>query len=128
MPNLKCHKSHYAKKRFRAYQKRLANFEDKSLNIVKAGASIEWQFLESEYNLTYELNKNIASQLEQARFKLEEQKPVFQVLEGAKVPLDNNKPSRITILFLSVFLGVVIGGCFVLLSFISFKKLKYEPY
>ncbi len=100
-------------------QQRLARFQDQNMNIVTERARIEQARLQTEYTLTSSLYQGLAQQLEQAKIKVQEETPVFKVLEPIQVPLSTSKPNRELIIALSLFAGLFIG------SFIAFIQIIY---
>ena len=59
-------------------------------------------------NLAYQVYSQVAQQLQVARAKIQEEKPVFAVVEPATIPLEPSGTSRKTIL-LGVILFVIFG-------------------
>lgn len=97
------------KQRFNAIQRELARFRDRNLNIISETARIEQDRLETENQLASSLYQSLAQQLEQAKVKVQEETPVFKVLEPIQVPLGKSKPNRELIIALSLFVGVFLG-------------------
>ena len=97
------------KARYNAIQRRLARFRDRNMNIISETALIEQEQLEAENQLALGLYESLAQQLEQAKIKVQEETPVFKVLEPIQVPLSPSSPNRELILFLSLFVGLFLG-------------------
>lgn len=97
------------KTRYDASQRQLARFRDRNMNIISETALIEQQQLEAENQLAFSLYQGMAEQLEQAKVKVQEETPVFKVLEPVQVPLSTSAPNRELIIFLSLFVGVFMG-------------------
>ena len=95
--------------RYDAAQKKLAQFRDRNMNIISETARIEQERLESENQLARTLYESLAQQLEQARIKVQEETPVFKVLEPIQVPLRASSPNRELIIALSIFVGLFLG-------------------
>ena len=95
--------------RYNAIQRRLARFRDRNLNIISETARIEQEQLESENQLAFGLYQSLAQQLEQAKIKVQEETPVFKVLEPIQVPMSKSKPNRELIIILSIFVGAFLG-------------------
>ncbi|WKN40727.1 Wzz/FepE/Etk N-terminal domain-containing protein [Tunicatimonas pelagia] len=104
-------------KYFRA-QQRLAQFRDRNSNIISATAQTEQERLEDENQLAFQVYQGLAQQLEQARITVQEQTPVFKVLEPVQVPLDTSAPNRELIIFIFIFLGIFVGFAIAVLSII----------
>lgn len=99
-------------------QQRLAQFRDRNSNIVSARAQTELERLESENQLTYQVYQGLAQQLEQARITVQEETPIFKVLEPIQVPLSTSSPNRELIIFIFAFLGIFTGFAIVVISII----------
>ncbi len=99
-------------------QQRLAQFRDRNSNIVSARAQTELERLENENQLTYQVYQGLAQQLEQARITVQEETPVFKVLEPIQIPLSTSSPNRELIIFIFVFLGVFTGFAIVVTGII----------
>ena len=97
------------KERYNASQRRLARFRDRNMNIISETALIEQQQLEAENQLAFGLYQSLAQQLEQAKIKVQEETPVFKVLEPIQVPSSKSKPNRELIIILSIFVGFFLG-------------------
>lgn len=114
-----------AKTVFEKYQEQLALFNDRNKNVVTAFAQTEFQRLQNEYNIAFDIYKGLATQLEQAKIKVKEETPVFTVLEPVKVPIDKSAPKRKIILIVSLFLGGFIGIAIIFVTSV-WAKLKVD--
>jgi len=94
---------------FEQAQQALATFRDRNRNVISARAQSEEERLQAEYNLAFNVYNSLAQQLEQARIKVQEETPVFQVLEPVKIPVVKFKPRRKTYLLISIFVGLIMG-------------------
>ena len=112
------------KARYNAIQRRLARFRDRNMNIISETALIEQEQLEAENQLALGLYESLAQQLEQAKIKVQEETPVFKVLEPIQVPLSPSSPNRELILILSLFVGVFLGLgiVFILILYSNLKQ------
>ena len=97
------------KDRYRAIQRRLARFRDRNMNIISETARIEQEQLEAENQLAYDLYRSLEQQLEQAQIKVQEETPVFKVLEPIQIPHSKSKPNRELIIILSLLVGLFLG-------------------
>ena len=75
-------------------------------------------------NLAYQVYSQVAQQLQVARAKIQEEKPVFAVVEPATIPLQPSGTSRKVILAGIVFLAICGTGAWKLLGDSYWKKLK----
>ena len=101
---------------FEQVQLRLASFRDKNQNVTTARARSDEERLQSEYNLAFNVYNQLAQQREAIKLQIQENTPVFTVLEPVKVPVDKSKPRRMLILALAVFLGLSVGIAFILIK------------
>jgi uncharacterized protein involved in exopolysaccharide biosynthesis len=117
------------KERYNAIQRRLARFRDRNMNIISETALIEQEQLEAENQLALGLYESLAQQLEQAKIKVQEETPVFKVLEPIQVPLSPSSPNRELILILSLFVGVFLGLgiVFMLILYGNLKQTLSSP-
>ena len=105
-------------------QKDYAEYVDANKNIILQSVKIEQERLQNEMNLAYQVYSNVATQLQMAKAKVQEAKPVFAVVEPASVPLQPSGTSRKMILVGIVFLAVAGAAAWVLFGEDLWKKLK----
>ena len=98
-----------AKERFEVAKINLAEFTDSNRGNLTARAEAEKQSLESEYNLTFSVYQSLSQQYEQAKITVQEQTPVFKVLQPVQVPIEKSKPKRAIIMIVFTFLFGVLG-------------------
>lgn len=98
-----------AEANYQEKQQALANFKDKNKNVILLSVHSQEERLQAEYDLSYNLYNILSEQLEQAKIKVEEETPVFNVVNPAQVPLEKNSPKTTLILFVMIFLGVFTG-------------------
>lgn len=111
------------KSEFEEAQSKLANFRDANKNISSEIMRTQEERLQSEYQLAFDVYSELAKQLEQSLIKVEENTPVFSIIEEVVVPFERSKPKRSVILFFSFFLGGIIGIVWVVGN-AFFKSLK----
>lgn len=107
-------------------QKNYANYIDSHDNLILQSVRTEQERLQNDMNLAYQIYSQVANQLQVARAKVQEEKPVFAVVEPAVVPLKTSNKGVIA--YVLVFMIVFILGTIVWnLSGSSFwKTLKEE--
>jgi len=105
-------------------QRDYADYVDKNKNIILQSVRIEQERLQNEMNLAYQVYSNVATQLQMAKAKVQEAKPVFAVVEPASVPLLPSGTSRKMILIGIVFLAVAGAAAWVLFGQDLWKKFK----
>lgn len=87
-------------------QERYARYADANRSMILQSAMAEQQRLQNDMQLAYQIYTQIAQQLELARAKIQEQKPVFAVVEPATIPLQPSGTSRKVIVLGVIFLAV----------------------
>lgn len=90
-------------------QKELDLFSDKNRNLNSSQVQSEYQYLQNEVNIAFEIFKSLATQLEQAKIKVQEEIPVFTILEPAHVPYEKSKPSRLLIIISTIIFGILFS-------------------
>ncbi|WP_459189886.1 Wzz/FepE/Etk N-terminal domain-containing protein [Parabacteroides sp. APC149_11_2_Y6] len=105
-------------------QKAYAAFEDANKNIISASYRTEQERLKNEMTLTFNVYNSLAQKLEQDKLRVQEETPVYTVIEPATVPLRAASPKKLLILAACVFLAL-FGGCgYVLIkNFFAVKKI-----
>ena len=86
-----------------------AVFEDANKNIISASYRTEQERLKNEMTLTFNVYNTLAQKLEQDKLRVQEQTPVYTVIEPATVPLKPSSPKKALILVGFVFLAI-FGG------------------
>ena len=99
-----------------AAQQRYARYVDANSNMVFQSTMAERERLQNDMNLAYQVYSQVAQQLQVARAKVQEEKPVFAVVEPAVVPLQPSGTSRKVIVVGFVFLAVAFTGAWMLLG------------
>lgn len=94
-----------AQSEYERKQELVAKFTDRNRNITNSLIQTEYERLQNELNIAFEVYKGLASQREQARIKVKEETPVFTILEPVRVPEDKNKPRRALIVIGFTLLG-----------------------
>lgn len=107
-----------------AAQQRYARYVDANSNVVFQSTMAERERLQNDMNLAYQVYSQVAQQLQVARAKVQEEKPVFAVVEPAVVPLYPSGTSRKVIVVGFVFLAVAFTGAWMLLGKKYWLQLK----
>lgn len=105
-------------------QSKYAHYFDTNRNIAFQSVRAEQERLQNDMNLAYQVYSQVAQQLQVARAKIQEEKPVFAVVEPASIPLQPSGTSRKTILVGIVFLIVCGTAIWKLLGQEYWEKLK----
>ena len=89
-------------------QKKYADYMDSHDNIILQSVRTEQERLQNDMSLAYQVYSQVAGQLQVARAKVQEEKPVFAVVEPAVVPLYPSGTSRKVYVLAFIFLSVCI--------------------
>lgn len=89
-------------------QKKYADYMDSHDNIILQSVRAEQERLRNDMSLAYQVYSQVANQLQVARAKVQEEKPVFAVVEPAVIPLYPSGTSRKIYVLAFIFLSVCI--------------------
>lgn len=107
-------------------QSKYAHYFDTNRNIAFQSVRAEQERLQNDMNLAYQVYSQVAQQLQVARAKIQEEKPVFAIVEPASIPLEPSSTSRKIILVGVIFFIVCSTGIWILIGKESWKKLKNQ--
>jgi len=107
-----------AKDKYIKAQEALAYYRDQNKNIILASSKTEEERLVGDFTLTSTLYNSLAQQLEQAKIKVQENTPVFKIIEPVKMG-GKSKPNSSLILVVMTLLGIFIGIGINLIKFIK---------
>ena len=105
-------------------QKEYAHFADANKNIILQSVKAESERLQKAANTAYDVYSQMETQLQLARAKVQEAKPVFAVVEPSTIPLHPSSPKKMIILIGFMFLAFVCESAWILFGkelWISFK-------
>ena len=105
-------------------QKKYADYMDSHDNIILQSVRAEQERLQNDMSLAYRVYSQVANQLQVARAKVQEEKPVFAVVEPAVIPLYPSGTSRKIYVLASIFLSVCIVISWKLLGEDILNKFK----
>ena len=97
-----------------AAQTKYAQYVDANRNIALQSVRIEQERLQNDMSLAFQIYSSVSQQLQMARARIQEAKPVFAVIEPAVVPLHPTDMSRKIIVILVIFLFVAGGSAWIL--------------
>ena len=92
--------------------------------VTELNATTYAERLQNDMNLAYQVYSQVATQLQVARAKVQEAKPVFAVVEPASVPLLPSGTSKKVILVGFIFLAVAGASAWILFGREFFENLK----
>lgn len=89
-------------------QQKYADYLDSHDNIILQSVRAEQERLQNDMSLAYQVYSQVASQLQIARAKVQEEKPVFAIVEPAVVPLEPSGTSRKIYVMIFILLSVCV--------------------
>ena len=119
-----------AKEAYISAQQRYASYVDRNQDVMLQRVRTEQERLQNEMNLAFQLYNTCSQQLQAAKAKVQQETPVFTVINPPQVPLKRSKPSKLTILVVCVFLAAVLACIWVLWGrdlLAGLKKKEEEP-
>lgn len=90
-------------------QEALAIATDRNQNVISNLSKTREERLRADYNLAFGVFMELSKQLEQARIQVNEDTPVFSIINPVMVPLERDAPSRFKILIIWTFVGIFFG-------------------
>jgi len=112
-----------AEARYIEAQQALAVYKDRNKNVILSSVLTEEERLQSEYDLAFSLFSALEKQLEQSKIKVQEETPVFNIMDPAQIPLKKSKPQTTSSIIEMLFLGSCIGILIILVKS-GYRKLK----
>lgn len=92
----------------------LARFLDRNKNITLASFQTNQKKMEHEVNLAFSMYNQMAQQVQIAEIKVQNDTPVFTIIQPAIEPLQASKPSKKLILFVCCTLSVFVSSIWIL--------------
>lgn len=105
-------------------QQRYADFMDTNRNVILQKTQAEGTRLQNEMSITFQIYSQVETQLQMAKAKVQEAKPVFAIVEPSSVPLAPSGPRKLLISFAFVLLGFTISSIWVLFGKDFWNNLK----
>ena len=113
-----------AREAYFSAQQRYASYVDRNQGVILQRVKTEQERLQNEMNLNYQLYNACAQQLQTAKAKVQQETPVFTIINPPQVPLKRSNTSKSTILLASIFLGAVVAAVWILWGRDTLAKLK----
>lgn len=107
-------------------QKKYAEYLDTHDNLILQSVRAEQERLQNDMSLAYQVYSQVANQLQVARAKVQEEKPVFAVVEPAVVPLQPSGMGKKVYVLLFIFLAAIATAVWQLLVKDVIAKYKKE--
>ena len=117
-----------AQDRYYDAQQAYAKAVDRNQGIVLRSASIDLERLQNEATLAYNLYNSTSQQVQVAEVKVQENTPVFTVMQPAVVPFKAAKPRILLIIVAFTFLGIfgALGYVLIVPPFMETFKAKNQ--
>jgi uncharacterized protein involved in exopolysaccharide biosynthesis len=112
-----------SKGKYYATQERKAQYTDmfQAPTIRLQTADVQRERLESEYKISANVYNELLKKLEEAKLKLHQETPIFQIAQAPVVPNLKSEPRKSVIILFFFFLGNVLG-----IGSIFFKNRNYR--
>lgn len=107
-------------------QSKYAHYFDTNRNIAFQSVRAEQERLQNDMNLAYQVYSQVAQQLQVARAKIQEEKPVFAVVEPATIPLEPSGTSRKVIILGIIFIIICGTILWELIGISYWKKIRKQ--
>lgn len=107
-------------------QSKYAHYFDSNRNIAFQSVRAEQERLQNDMSLAYQVYSQVAQQLQVARAKIQEEKPVFAVVEPATVPLQPSGTSRLVILIGVIIFSICATGTWKICLGTFYNQIKKD--
>lgn len=115
-----------AEERFREAQLDLADFDDSNQGNLTARARTERQRLQSEYDIAFNLYNGLTQQFEEAKLKVQEETPVFKVLQPVQVPVSDETSGAMVLMVFVMLSGIASIGWIFMRNFFGAALFSSE--
>lgn len=88
-----------------AAQQRYASYVDRNQGVILQSVRTEQTRLQNEMELSFQLYNACAQQLQAAKAQVQQETPVFTIIDPPQVPLRRSKPNKVIILAACIFLA-----------------------
>lgn len=105
-------------------QKAYADFMDANRNVVLQRTQAEGTRLQNDMSIAFQIYSQVETQLQVARAKVQEAKPVFAIVEPATVPLSPSGPNKKIIIIAFMFLGFIGSSAWILFGKELWQSLR----
>lgn len=112
------------KEEYHKAQKAYADFMDANRNVVLQRTQAEGTRLQNDMSIAFQIYSQVETQLQVARAKVQEAKPVFAIVEPATVPLSPSGPNKKIIIIAFMFLGFIGSSAWILFGKDLWDSLK----
>ena len=92
------------------------NVYNQNINISSSLYQNKLNRIESELSIAQSVVQQLASQVEQAKLKVNKDTPVFTIIKPVTVPFGKSAPSRSIIVIVFLFLGLILSAGYILIK------------
>jgi uncharacterized protein involved in exopolysaccharide biosynthesis len=114
-----------AKKRYENAQYNLSNYRDRNKNMFLLVPKAQEDELKQEFDLSLGLFLEVSKKLEQTKIQAQNETPVLQILEPAKIPLMKSEPKRTIIVISFAIIGFIIACLYTIFKSIDWKSIDF---
>lgn len=107
-------------------QKKYAEYVDTHDNLILQSVRTEQERLQNDMSLSYQIYSQVANQLQVARAKVQEEKPVFAIVEPAVIPMKTSGLGMKMYILIFMFLAVLGTIVWILLGRKAWKRLRED--
>jgi len=104
-----------ARTRYEEAQLELAEYQDANINVRSNVVRTQEEYLRDQRNLRFNVYNSLAQEVEQARLVMQQEIPVFNILEKPNVPTSSSTGASDLVLIFSIVLGFFSGVFWVLI-------------
>ena len=97
---------------------------DANRNVVLQRTQAEGTRLQNDMSIAFQIYSQVETQLQVARAKVQEAKPVFAIVEPATVPLSPSSPNKKIIILGLMFLGFIGSSAWILFGKELWQSLR----
>lgn len=114
-----------AKGKYYSTQAKKAQYSDQfaMATIRLQSADIQRERIESDYRVTSSFYQQLLQQYETAKLKVQQETPVFKILQQPVVPYEKSGPRRLILIIMSALVGGFIGIALLLIRKGSYKEV-----
>ncbi|MGA0559403.1 lipopolysaccharide biosynthesis protein [Larkinella sp. VNQ87] len=98
-----------SRRRYQAAEVELESYRDRNRSLYSGLARIAEQRLQAEFILAQNVYNDLSRQLEQTKIRVQEETPVFKMLEPPRIPLRPSGPRRMLFIVAALVAGMVGG-------------------
>lgn len=103
-----------AKENYYKSQQNVATFTDANMNVISAKYKINQEKLQNEAAIAYSIYNQMAQQVQMNKIKVQDNTPVFTIIQPAVEPIYPTKPKKMVIVVAFILLSIISTSCWIL--------------